>query len=46
MIRSENLPDPTKDDSLLKLKDDKAFWSFVEDLKKSRWVVLFRRNDR
>lgn len=36
VIPGENLPDPTQDDSLLKLKDDKAFWSFVEDLKKSR----------
>jgi tetratricopeptide (TPR) repeat protein len=36
VIPGENLPDLTRDDSLLKLKDDKAFWSFVEGLQKSR----------
>lgn len=36
VIPGENLPDPTKDDALLKLKYDNAFLPFVEDLKKSR----------
>jgi hypothetical protein len=34
-IKGETLPDPTTDDSILKLKKDKAFWSFVEGLQKS-----------
>lgn len=32
-IPSENLPDPTKDDSILKLKNNKDFWTFVQTLK-------------
>lgn len=31
-IPGEHLPDPTKDDSILKLKKDKTFWAFVEAL--------------
>jgi tetratricopeptide (TPR) repeat protein len=31
-IPGEHLPDPTKDDSILKLKNDKTFWAFVETL--------------
>jgi hypothetical protein len=34
VIKGESMPDPTKDDSLLKLKNDKEFWSFVENLPK------------
>ena len=33
-IKGEKLPDPTKDDSILKLKKDKAFWAFVQSLPK------------
>ena len=29
------MPNPTKDDSLLKLKKDKAFWAFVLALSKN-----------
>jgi tetratricopeptide (TPR) repeat protein len=29
VLKGESMPDPTKDDSILKLKKDKAFWSFV-----------------
>ena len=36
VIPGETLPDPTKDDSLLKLKNDEAFWSFVENLQQHR----------
>jgi hypothetical protein len=32
-IKGEVMPDPTKDDSILKLKKDKTFWAFVETLK-------------
>jgi hypothetical protein len=32
-IPGEHLPDPTKDDSILKLKKDKDFWAFVQTLK-------------
>jgi tetratricopeptide (TPR) repeat protein len=32
-IPGEKLPDPTKDDSILKLKSDKNFWAFVQTLK-------------
>jgi tetratricopeptide (TPR) repeat protein len=32
-IPGEHLPDPTKDDSILKLKKDKDFWTFVQTLK-------------
>jgi tetratricopeptide (TPR) repeat protein len=35
-IPGESLPDPTQDDSLLKLKKDQAFWTFVEHLQKNR----------
>ena len=31
-IPGETLPDPRKDDSILKLKMNKAFWAFVESL--------------
>jgi tetratricopeptide (TPR) repeat protein len=31
-LQGERLPDPTKDDSLLKLKGDKAFWGYAESL--------------
>lgn len=29
VLKGESMPDPTKDDSILKLKKDKAFWGFV-----------------
>lgn len=29
VLKSEAMPDPTKDDSILKLKKDKVFWTFV-----------------
>jgi hypothetical protein len=32
VIRGESMPDPTKDDSILKLKKNKAFWAFVQAL--------------
>jgi len=32
-LPGEALPDPAKDDSILKLKKDKSFWAFVETLK-------------
>jgi tetratricopeptide (TPR) repeat protein len=32
-LPGEHLPDPTKDDSILKLKKDKDFWTFVQTLK-------------
>lgn len=35
-LPGESLPDPTQDDSILKLKPDQAFWSFVENLQKNR----------
>ena len=31
-LQGEHLPDPTKDDSLLKLKSNKAFWGYAESL--------------
>jgi|ERR1017187_1917583 tetratricopeptide (TPR) repeat protein len=31
-LQTEKFPDPTKDDSLLKLKSNTAFWTFVEGL--------------
>lgn len=34
-IKGETFPDPTKDDSILKLKKDKAFWAFVQSLPKN-----------
>lgn len=36
MLPGEPLPDPTKDDSILKLRADRAFWQFVEGLEKQR----------
>jgi tetratricopeptide (TPR) repeat protein len=36
VIPGESLPDPTQDDSILKLKNDKPFWLFVESLQKNR----------
>jgi hypothetical protein len=33
-LKGEHLPDPTKDDSILKLKKDKTFWAFVQSLPK------------
>ena len=32
-LPGQKLPDPTKDDSILKLKSDKNFWAFVQTLK-------------
>ena len=34
VLKGESMPDPTKDDSILKLKKDKAFWTFVQTLPK------------
>jgi len=34
VISGEKLPDPSKDDSILKLKNDKTFWTFVMTLPK------------
>jgi tetratricopeptide (TPR) repeat protein len=34
-IVGEHMPDPTQDSSILKLKYDKAFWTFVESLPKN-----------
>ena len=31
-LKGETMPDPAKDDSILKLKSDKDFWAFVESL--------------
>jgi tetratricopeptide (TPR) repeat protein len=31
-LPGESLPDPAKDDSILKLKDNKEFWTFVQTL--------------
>jgi hypothetical protein len=36
VIPGESLPDPTQDDSIQKLQQDKPFWNFVESLQKSR----------
>ncbi len=33
LIKGENMPDPSKDDSLLKLKSNQAFWVYVQSLK-------------
>ena len=33
LLPGESLPNPTTDDSLLKLKNDQQFWSFVQSLK-------------
>ena len=35
VLKGESMPDPTKDDSILKLKKDKAFWAFVLALHKN-----------
>ena len=32
VIQGETMPDPAKDDSILKLKGNKAFWEFVMSL--------------
>ncbi len=29
VLKGESMPDPSKDDSILKLKTDKEFWAFV-----------------
>jgi hypothetical protein len=34
VISGEKLPDPSKDDSILKLKSDRTFWAFVMSLPK------------
>jgi tetratricopeptide (TPR) repeat protein len=34
VLKGESMPDPTKDDSILKLKKDQAFWTFVLSLPK------------
>jgi tetratricopeptide (TPR) repeat protein len=34
VLKGESMPDPTKDDSILKLKKDEAFWAFVLTLPK------------
>jgi len=34
-LKGEKLPDPTTDDSILKLKNNKTFWGFVQALPKS-----------
>lgn len=36
VISGESLPDPTQDDSIQKLREDKPFWNFVEGLQKGR----------
>jgi tetratricopeptide (TPR) repeat protein len=35
VLKGESMPDPAKDDSILKLKKDKAFWDFVLTLPKN-----------
>jgi hypothetical protein len=35
VLQGESMPDPTKGESILKLKKDKAFWAFVVILPKS-----------
>ena len=34
-LKGEHMPDPTQDDSILKLKKDKSFWAFVQTLPRS-----------
>lgn len=34
VLPGESMPDPTKDDSILKLKNNREFWGFVESLPK------------
>jgi hypothetical protein len=33
LITGEKFPDPTTDDSILRLKKNKEFWAFIESLK-------------
>jgi tetratricopeptide (TPR) repeat protein len=33
VIAGEKMPDPTKDDSIMKLKTNREFWAFVESLR-------------
>jgi hypothetical protein len=35
VLKGESMPDPTQDDSILKLKKDQAFWAFVQALPKN-----------
>jgi tetratricopeptide (TPR) repeat protein len=35
VLKGESMPDPTKDDSILKLKKNEAFWAFVMTLPKN-----------
>jgi len=35
VLKGESMPDPAQDDSILKLKKDKAFWAFVMALPKN-----------
>lgn len=35
VLKGESMPDPTKDDSILKLKSNAEFWAFVQSLPKS-----------
>jgi tetratricopeptide (TPR) repeat protein len=35
VIQGEKMPDPTTDDSIMKLKNNKEFWSFVQSLPRS-----------
>jgi hypothetical protein len=35
VIKGESMPDPMKDDSILKLKKNKAFWAFVQTLSRN-----------
>jgi tetratricopeptide (TPR) repeat protein len=35
VLKGESMPDPTKDDSILKLKKNKEFWAFVVGLPKN-----------
>jgi len=35
LLQGESMPDPSKDDSILKLKKNRPFWDFVEKLPKS-----------
>lgn len=34
-LPGEKMPDPARDDSIVKLKHDKSFWSFVQELPRS-----------
>lgn len=35
VLKGESMPDPTKDDSILKLKNNREFWAFVTGLPKN-----------